>query len=144
MTGMTEEIKRQLLLYGNQAEAFIAHNHIKITDLGDGTATVTLHLRKESLNRWHTPHGGVLFTMADVAGGMAALTMRQETCVTVNAAMDFMAAANGDQTLTAVGRVDRMGGKMCFCTTEIFDGMDQLIARFHSTMYFTGKALPLA
>ena len=82
---MTEELKRQLLAFGNEAEPFIAHNHIKVTDLSDGEATVTLPLEKDSLNRWGNPHGGVLFTMADVACGMAVLTLRQESCVTVNA-----------------------------------------------------------
>lgn len=141
---MTEELKRRLLAYGNEAEPFIAHNHIAVTDLADGEATVTLRLEKDSLNRWHTPHGGVLFTMADVASGMATLTVRQESCVTVNAAIDFIAATDAGQTLTAVGRVRQMGGKVCFCTTEIFDGTDKLIVRLNSVMYFTGKALPLA
>ena len=141
---MTEELKRQLLAFGNDAEPFIAHNHIRVTDLSDGTATVELTLEKDSLNRWNTPHGGTLFTMADVAGGMAVLTLRQESCVTVNATIDFIAAASADQTLCAVGKVDQMGGKVCFCTTEIFDGADRLIARLHSVMYFTGKALSFA
>lgn len=141
---MTEELKRRLLAYGNEAEPFIAHNHIAVTDLADGEATVTLSLEEDSLNRWRTPHGGVLFTMADVANGMATLTVRQESCVTVNAAIDFIAATDAGQTLTAVGRVRQMGGKVCFCTTEIFDGTDKLIVRLNSVMYFTGKALPLA
>lgn len=141
---MTETLKRQLLAFGNEAEPFIAHNHIRITDLADGTATVTLMLEQDSLNRWHTPHGGVLFTMADVANGMAVLTLRQESCVTVNATIDFIAAADAGQTLTAVGRVRQMGGKVCFCTTEIHDEGGKLIARLNSVMYFTGRALPLA
>lgn len=141
---MTEKLKRQLLAFGNEAEPFIDHNHIVVGDLADGEATVTLSLEKDSLNRWNTPHGGVLFTMADVANGMAALTVRQESCVTVNATIDFIEAADAAQTLTAVGRVRQMGGKVCFCTTEIFDGAEKLIARLDSVMYFTGKALPLA
>lgn len=141
---MTEELKRKLLAYGNEAEPFIAHNHIAVTDLADGEATVTLRLEQDSLNRWNTPHGGVLFTMADVANGMATLTVRQESCVTVNATIDFISAARAEETLTAVGRVRQMGGKVCFCTTEISDSTGKLIARLNSVMYFTGKALPLA
>lgn len=141
---MTEELKRQLLAFGNEAEPFTAHNHIKVTDLSDGTATVTLRLEEDSLNRWNAPHGGVLFTMADVASGMAVLTVRQEACVTVNASIDFIAAADAAQTLRAEGSVRQMGGKICFCTTEIYDEADKLIARLNSVMYFTGKALPLA
>lgn len=141
---MTDKLKQQLLAFGNGAEPFIAHNHIKVTDLADGEATVTLHLEKDSLNRWNTPHGGVLFTMADVANGMATLTLRQESCVTVNATIDFISAAAAEETLTAVGKVRQMGGKVSFCTTEITDGTGKLIARLNSVMFFTGKALPLA
>ena len=64
--------------------------------------------------------------------------------MTVNATIDFIAAADAGQTLTAVGQVRQMGGKVCFCTTEIHDGAGKLIARLNSVMYFTGKALPLA
>ena len=70
---MTEE-RRQKLLQSSQgpgAEPFSQYNHMKVTAVDDGTATVELVLQPDSLNCWGTPHGGALFTMADVAAGMA-------------------------------------------------------------------------
>ena len=70
---MTEE-RRQKLLHsaeGPGAEPFSQYNHMKVTAVDDGTATVELELQPDSLNCWGTPHGGALFTMADVAAGMA-------------------------------------------------------------------------
>ena len=59
---MTEE-RRQKLLQSSQgpgAEPFSQYNHMKVTDVDDGTATVELELQPDSLNCWGTPHGGLI------------------------------------------------------------------------------------
>ena len=89
---MTNELKEKLLAYGTKAEPFTVHNHIRVTDLQDGEARVELTLQPESLNRWGTAHGGILFALADIAAGTAILTLRQEVCLTVNASIDFLDA----------------------------------------------------
>ena len=90
---MTPELKAKLLRYANECEPFTAHNHIEITDIGEGSSRVELHLTCESMNRWGQPHGGILFTLADDACGIAVSGLRQETCVTVSSTVDFMAPA---------------------------------------------------
>ena len=90
---MTPELKAKLLRYANECEPFTAHNHIEITDIGEGRSRVELHLTCESMNRWGQPHGGILFTLADDACGIAMSGLRQETCVTVSSTVDFMAPA---------------------------------------------------
>ena len=90
---MTNQLKEKLLAYGTKAEPFTVHNHIRVTDLQDGEARVELTLQPESLNRWGTAHGGILFALADIAAGTAVLTLRQEVCLTVNASIDFLDAA---------------------------------------------------
>ena len=94
---MTEE-RRQKLLQSSQgpgAEPFSQYNHMKVTAVDDGTATVELELHPDSLNCWGTPHGGALFTMADVAAGMALLTLRQEVTFTVSSSIEYLSAAPG-------------------------------------------------
>ena len=66
---MTNQLKEKLLAYGTKAEPFTVHNHIRVTDLQDGEARVELTLQPESLNRWGTAHGGILFALADIAAG---------------------------------------------------------------------------
>ena len=142
---MTEE-RRQKLLQSSQgpgAEPFSQYNHMKVTAVDDGTATVELELQPDSLNCWGTPHGGVLFTMADVAAGMALLTLRQEVCLTVNASIDFLDAAGLGSTLIAVGHVDRMGKSLCFCHTDITDETGRLLATLRTVMDLTGRPLEL-
>ena len=138
---MTEELKEKMIRFGNSANPFDKHNGIRITDVKDGYAVVETELQHESLNSWGGPHGGLLFTMADVACGVATISLRQEQCVTVNAGMDFIAATGGQGRLRTVGKVDHCGRKLCFSTAEVRDEQDTLLARFHVTMYFTGREL---
>ena len=140
---MTNELKEKLLAYGTKAEPFTVHNHIRVTDLQDGEARVELTLQPESLNRWGGAHGGILFSLCDVAMGMAIMTLRQEMVVTVNATIDYLSAAAAGSTLTTVGKVDRLGGKLAFCSAEMTDETGKVIVRAHCVMCFTGRALPL-
>ncbi len=141
---MTNELREKLLRFaqGGGADAFSAYNHVRVVDVDDGSATVELTLQPDSLNCWGTPHGGALFTMADVAAGTALLTLRQEVTLTVSSSMEFLSAA-GTGTLRAVGRVEKAGGHMGFARTEIWDGDGRLIAVLHTVMIFTGRPLPL-
>ena len=140
---MTEELKKILLDFGNNKEPFLTHNHLYTADLSDGTATVVLPMCEVSLNRWGGAHGGILFSLCDVATGMAIMSVRQEKVVTVNASIDYLAAASAGSTLTAVGRVDRIGGKLAFCSAEITDETGNVVVRSHTVMCFTGKKLEL-
>ena len=79
---MTNELKEKLLAYGTKAEPFTVHNHIRVTDLQDGEARVELTLQPESLNRWGTAHGGILFALADIAAGTAQRTPQDPDQVT--------------------------------------------------------------
>ena len=56
---------------------------------------------------------------------------------------DYLAAASAGSTLTAVGRVDRIGGKLAFCSAEITDETGNVVVRSHTVMCFTGKPLEL-
>ena len=140
---MTKELYDKLMAFGNNCEPFLTHNYMSTTDLTDGTATVTLPMQRESLNRWGGAHGGILFSLCDIAMGMAIMTLRQESMVTVNSTIDYLSAAAAGSTLTAVGRVDRLGGKLAFASSEIRDQTGKLIVQAHCVMCFTGKALPL-
>ena len=140
---MTKDLYDRLMRYGNDSEPFLTHNFMRTTDLTDGTATVVLPMHTESLNRWGGAHGGILFSLCDVAMGMSIMTLRQETMVTVNATIDYLSAAPAGSTLTAVGRVDRIGGKLAFASAEVRDQAGKLMVQSHCVMCFTGKALPL-
>ena len=140
---MTPELREKLIGLGNTGNPFDTHNGLRVADVGEGTATVEVALQHENLNSWGGPHGGLLFTMADVACGLATISLRQEVCVTVNATMDFIAAAGGEGVIRAEGKVLHCGRKMCFCSAEVFDEKDTLLSRLNVTMYFPGRKLEI-
>ncbi|MBR5217968.1 MAG: PaaI family thioesterase [Oscillospiraceae bacterium] len=140
---MTEEYKAKLLRSANEGEPILAHLGITFTDLSDGWAVAKLKQQSVVMNTWGLPHGGALFTMADVAAGVAALTLRPETLVTLNASIDYMDGAAPEGDITAVAKVERMGGKTCFCSVEMYDCNEKRIAALHTVMYFTGGELKL-
>ena len=141
---MTKELYNKLMAFGNDCEPFLTHNYMRTTDLDDGTATVTLPMHTESLNRWGGAHGGILFSLCDVAMGMAIMTKDIDDDKSYRiATIDYLSAADAGSTLTAVGRVDRLGGKLAFCSAETTDETGKVIVRAHCVMCFTGKALPL-
>ena len=140
---MSPELREKLIRLGNTGNPFDTHNGIRVADVDDGTAVVEVDLRQENLNSWGSPHGGLLFTMADVACGLAAISLRQEVMVTVNTAMDFIAASAGHGVIRAEGRVVHCGGKVCFCAAEIYDEKDTLLSRVNVTMYFLGTRLEI-
>ena len=140
---MTPELRDKLLHFCNDNEPFLTHNYMRMTDADDGTATIVLPMQENSLNRWGGAHGGILFSLCDVATGMAIMSVRQEKVVTVNASIDYLAAAAAGSTLTAVGKVDRMGGKMVFCSGEVTDETGKVIVQARCVMSFTGRPLPL-
>lgn len=140
---MTEELKKSILRYALEAEPFDTHNHITFTAVDDGYAQVTLEICPESLNRWGAPHGGAVFTICDVACGVASVSLRQETCVTLNTSIRYMAAAGSQGRLIATGRVQKQTGKMSFCTAQVHDEAGRLIAAADSVMYFTGHPMTL-
>ena len=140
---MTPELRDKLLHFCNDNEPFLTHNYMRMADTDDGTATIVLPMHENSLNRWGGAHGGILFSLCDVAMGMAIMTLRQEMVVTVNSSIDYLAAAAAGSTLTAVGKVDRMGGKMVFCSGEVTDETGKVIVQARCVMSFTGRPLPL-
>ena len=138
---MTQDLREKLIRLGNTGNPFDVHNGIRVVDVSDGAATVEVELQPDNLNSWGSPHGGLLFTMADVACGLAAISLRQEVMVTVNAGMDFIAATFSQGVIRAEGRVVHCGGKMCFCAAEIYDEKDTLLSRVNITMYYVGSKL---
>lgn len=100
---MTPELKEKLLRYANEKEPFTAHNHIRVCDIDEGSSRLELDLTEQSLNRWGQPHGGVLFTLADDACGLALSGLRQETCVTVSAGIDLPGPCRGGPALISPG-----------------------------------------
>ena len=110
-------------------------------DVDDGVGVVELDIHPESLNIWGTTHGGLLYTLSDVACGCAVLTVRPESHVTVTGSMDYLRPAPAKGRVIATGRVTKMGGKLAYCDSELRDEAGTLIATGRAVMCFTGTKM---
>ena len=138
---MIPEQREKVREFVNTHDTFNIWNNLELTEVGDGTATIEVPITPNSLNSWNTPHGGLLFAMADVACGAAAVSVRMEKCVTASASIDYIAAAGSTGRLKTVARVLRAGRKLCFCAAEVWDDQGKLLNRLNTTMYYTGMKL---
>lgn len=138
---MDATTKEKLMTLAAAAEPFDIHNHFRIVDVDDGVSTVVLDIHPESLNIWGTPHGGLLYTMSDVACGAAVLTLRPESHVTVSGSMDYLNPAPAAGCVIATGRVTKLGGRLAYCDSELRSEEGKLIATGRAIMCFTGTKL---
>ena len=104
---------------------------IKILQLGGGKSVLQLELKQHHFNLYGIPHGGVHATLLDIAMGTAASfpdeSGREVDSVTLNLSIDYIAPPKSN-TLIARGKVTKKGKSIAYCTAEIFDKDEKLIA----------------
>ncbi|MBM3155585.1 MAG: PaaI family thioesterase [Chloroflexi bacterium] len=109
---------------------------IKLVELSDGYARVTMKLKPEHVNFNGMIFGGIVMSLADQAFAYAT-----NSVITPNVAsqfnIHFIAAANVGDELTAECRVVRSGKRVCVSEMTVTDHKGKLIAKA------TGTTIPL-
>ncbi len=117
------------------AQGFMNFIGAKLGKLAHGQADIVL-AKNPNLNQQHGFfHGGVIASIADSAGGYAALTTFDADCgiLTSEFKINFLNPAIGE-FLIARGRVIRPGKAMTVCQTDIFNDEDTHVATALLTM----------
>ena len=116
---------------------------IEIIKLGDGKSVLQLELKDHHFNLYGIPHGGVHATLLDIAMGTAASfpdnSGREVDSVTLNLSVDYMAPP-ASKILIAKGKVTKKGKSIAYCTAEIFDEDQVLIASGRSIFKLYDRA----
>ena len=108
------------------ANAFTAHNFIRLESAEPDCVAYCLEIRPESRNPFGMVHGGALYTLADDAAGGAAHSDGRHY-VTQHGDLHFLDnRAHG--TIRAVGRVRHRGRTTVLVDVEITDGAGALLA----------------
>ncbi len=110
---------------------------LEITERRGGHCTVACRTGENHLNPYGIVHGGLLFTMMDVAGGYAARTLDSgETirCVTQNASTVFLRPGMPG-TLTAEADVIRRGSRIVVATVCVYNAERNLLTKGEFTYY---------
>lgn len=133
---MTQEQKdRFIASYYENASLFNAHNGIRLVDVDDHYGVVEVTLTPNSLNPLQTVHGGLIFSLLDVATGVAARSCGRMT-VTQDANIYFLRPGKNTEKLTAKGRVVKEGRQTGLCEAEIFTDDGTLIAKGTATVFY--------
>jgi acyl-CoA thioesterase len=120
-------------------DAFAQACGIEITEASDGHATATVRILDRHLNGIGLVHGGLLFTLADMAFAAAAHT-RGRVAVSVNGAITYIKAARGESLRAEAVEVSR-GGRLASYTVNIFDHAGEIVALFQGLAYVKDQKL---
>lgn len=133
---MTQEQKdRFIASYYENVSLYNAHNGIRLVDVDDYQGVVEVTLTPQSMNPFQTAHGGLIFSMLDVATGVAARSGGRMT-VTQDANIYFLRPGKDTKKLTAKGRVIKEGRQTGLCEAEIFTDDGTLIAKGTATVFY--------
>jgi len=110
-----------------QSEPWSRALGVEYEEIGPGYCRVALTLQPRMLNHQGYPHGGVIFSLADVAFG-AACNSHGEPAVALTMTITFFAAAAAGSRLIAEGRERKQGRRAGFYDIRVRTAEGALVA----------------
>lgn len=102
---------------------------MKIEDVDEGCATLSMELANHHCNGHGIGHGGVTFMLADSAFAFACNSRNQST-VAMHNVISYLAPAHMGDTLTATAREITLNGRNGIYDVRVTNQNDTLIAEF--------------
>jgi acyl-CoA thioesterase len=122
-------------------DPFLASVGVTCLDGGPGRAAVALTLREEHMNFMGTCHGGVIFTLADTAFGLAA-NSHGPMAAGIDAHITYQIAAKVGDTVTATAVEVARTRKIAVYRVDVTRGDGALLSTFTGTVYVTSRHNP--
>lgn len=119
----------------------IEPNHLTdmdILDIKPGYAYVSLKTDSSNQNLYGYTHGGTIFTLCDLASGMAVYAYGVSD-VTLQGSINYLRPAISD-IIYAEAKTDRKGNRTAVTRVEVTDANKELLAVATFTMYVIGEA----
>lgn len=114
-------------------DLFARHVGIELIDAHNGYAKASLAVREHHLNGVRRVHGGVIFTLADLAFA-AASNSRGRVAVAINASVQFLRAPRGS-VLFAEAREISCDHKLASYEITVTDDTGEIISVFQGMVY---------
>lgn len=99
-----------------------------VTKVERGAAETELAIQPEYKNPFHTVHGGILFTIADVTGGIAAFSYGSPVC-TVDSSLHYLNAGLNSQRLHASAVELKAGKRLIVVDVSVRDEKGILLCK---------------
>ncbi|MFZ7101922.1 MAG: PaaI family thioesterase [Peptococcaceae bacterium] len=118
------------------------HNLIDmyIVELSPGEAVLEIPIQNDHLNPNNIVHGGVTFSLADTAMGMAIRTLNHNS-VTIETNINYLKPAQKSDILKVVGKVVEFGRKIIVTEAIIYNKAGDKAAVARGTYYNKGVYL---
>jgi acyl-CoA thioesterase len=119
--------------HGLTESAYFKTLGCKLVRLGDGVAEVTLALEPHLRNRGNVMHGGALFSLVDIAMGLACSSSHgfDKQSVTVECKINYVRGV-ADGEVTCIGTVLHAGRRTLVVEAEVRQD-DKLVAKAQGT-----------
>lgn len=119
--------KQEKIDWINSRGGFNEHNGIVVTDIEDDMCVTEVELRPESCNPLGMAHGGMVFSLCDVAAGVV-IAQTGQKAVTTSSSMSYLHPSCGSR-LRAVGKVLKRGRTITVVEASVYDERGTLTAR---------------
>lgn len=106
---------------------------IKIEQCSETHSLVSLDLEKKHMNTMGITHGGVIFSVMDIAAGVISVCRGKPT-VTLNSSLSFMAPSYSGK-IYAEATLLNATYRIVNCVVSVKDENDKLLANGQFTMY---------
>ncbi len=130
----TEERYARMVEYMNTVEDFNYHNGIKLIELKDNYASCRVAITPEEMNSQGMAHGGIVFSILDVAAGFAAAFVDRRL-VTQAANVNFLRPAVGEY-LFAEAEPIKVGKTIAVVESKAYDDQQRLVAYATFTVFY--------
>jgi len=136
-----EDSRRQLILEQLKFDRFAKLLGIEVVGLDDGYAKCRMTVRPDMLNSVDIPHGGAMFTLADMAFA-AACNSHGTVSLALHVGITYYAAAPVGSALIAEAREIHLGRKTCEYDIRLTTEDGQLVANAHGLAYRKSDPYP--
>jgi acyl-CoA thioesterase len=113
-----EQDYEKLKDWANSNTPFMRHSEFEITEITPDSAVVECNVKKIHLNPYSITHGGLLFSMADVASGTAARADGRKY-VTEQASVSFLKPGKEGDLIKAEAKIIHRGRKSAVLDAEV-------------------------
>jgi len=119
-------------------DPFVKSLGIKCVDGGPGRAAVRMRIKATHLNFNGTCHGGVVFSLADTAFGLAS-NSHGKVAAGIDAHVTYQTAVNPDDVLTATATEVSRTRRLAVYRVDVTRADGMLVATFTGTVYILEK-----
>jgi len=113
---------------------------IYVVELAPGEAVLEIPIQNDHLNPHNIAHGGVAFSLADTAMGMAIRTLNYKS-VTIETNINYLKPVQKSDLLKGVGKVIELGKTIIVAEGIIYNKNGDKVAVLRGTYYNKGEYL---